>query len=184
MIDYMSIIDDHYTAWTPLYQTLLSHSHAVAEYAVWIARRLPPQDIDITLIHEWAMLHDIGIYRTNNTEIWCNGDLPYLQHQTIGEEILLWYNLPDHARIAATHGWLGFSAEQIAQDNLPLPHRDLIPITSEEKIIAFADLFFMKKKNKKLSDKDIVERFTFFNDEKKIDRFIEYKNRLHLPINL
>ena len=39
---------------------------------------------------------------------------------------------------------LSHTQEEIIEKNLPLPHRDLIPVTVEEQIIAFADKFFSK----------------------------------------
>ena len=36
------------------------------------------------------------------------------------------------------------SAREIEQQNLPLPHRDFLPETIEEKIICYADKFYSK----------------------------------------
>lgn len=43
---------------------------------------------------------------------------------------------------------MGISAQDIEAQNLPLPKRDMTPVSIEEKIICFADKFFSKSKGK------------------------------------
>ena len=49
-----------------------------------------------------------------------------------------------HARVCERHTGAGLSAREIEQQNLPLPHRDFLPETIEEKIICYADKFYSK----------------------------------------
>ena len=49
-----------------------------------------------------------------------------------------------HARVCERHTGAGLSAREIEQQDLPLPHRDFLPETIEEKIICYADKFYSK----------------------------------------
>ncbi len=55
--------------------------------------------------------------------------------------------MPKHALVCERHIGIGFSIKDIQQQNLPLPRRDMMPVSVEEKIICLADKFFSKKKN-------------------------------------
>jgi uncharacterized protein len=46
------------------------------------------------------------------------------------------------ARICERHTGSGLTAEEIVSGGLPLPERDFLPETLEEKIICLADKFF------------------------------------------
>jgi uncharacterized protein len=46
--------------------------------------------------------------------------------------------------VAERHTGAGISLDTILRHNLPLPHRDLVPQTLEQKIICCADKFFSK----------------------------------------
>ena len=52
--------------------------------------------------------------------------------------------LPEHARVCERHTGAGLTRTSIIEQNLPLPHRDFLPETIEEKIICYADKFFSK----------------------------------------
>ena len=52
--------------------------------------------------------------------------------------------LPRHALVAERHTGTGLSLKQIIEQNLPVPHRDMRPVSIEEQIICFADKFFSK----------------------------------------
>ena len=38
----------------------------------------------------------------------------------------------------------GLTLEQILKNDLPIPHRELVPISLEEQLVCFADKFFSK----------------------------------------
>ena len=42
------------------------------------------------------------------------------------------------------HTGAGLSLDYILKNNLPVPHRDLMPVSIEEQIVCFADKFFSK----------------------------------------
>lgn len=55
--------------------------------------------------------------------------------------------LPRHALVCERHTGSGLSLDYIVSNNLPLPHRDLLPTSIEEKIVCYADKFFSKTKH-------------------------------------
>jgi uncharacterized protein len=99
---------------------------------------------DLKFIEEAAMLHDIGIFLTNQPEIGCYGDKPYVCHGYLGREILEREGFPKHGLVCERHIGVGLTVKDIKQKNLPIPERDMMPISIEEQIICFADKFFSK----------------------------------------
>ena len=144
MIDPYDIIERFYPKGCKLYDILAIHSECVRDRALECARKHPELDIDIEFVKEAAMLHDIGIFKTNAPGICCVGDRPYICHGTIGSELLQAEGLPRHALVAERHTGTGLSLKQIIEQDLPIPHRDLRPVSIEEQIICFADKFFSK----------------------------------------
>ena len=51
---------------------------------------------------------------------------------------------PLHASVCERHTGAGLSLTDIVSQNLPVPQRDLVPVTLEEQVICFADKFFSK----------------------------------------
>lgn len=124
---------------------VLEHSRLVADKALRVARGLADPALDLRFIEEAALLHDIGVCRTRSTGIGCTGSAPYILHGIIGRDILDAEGLPRHALVCERHIGVGLTVDDIAAQHLPLPARDMVPITREEKIVCFADLFFSKK---------------------------------------
>lgn len=113
--------------------------------ALSIARRLKLTQKQLEFIEEAGMLHDIGICKVNAPEMGANGSLPYLTHLTEGQKILEREGLAKHAKVAHNHIGVGLTKEEITNRNLPLPVKDISPMSIEEKIISYADLFFSKR---------------------------------------
>ncbi len=144
MIDYQSIIDKYYPAGTVRRDIYLKHCRQVADKALHIASR-KKLDIDPALIEASAMLHDIGIFMTDADGIDCHGSAPYIAHGLLGAKLLRDNNFPEEiARVAERHTGAGISVEDIDEQNLPLPHTDLMPETLLERLVCYADKFFSK----------------------------------------
>lgn len=141
---WQELIDKYYSDNAPLRQILLTHSRSVAEMAVAVARQHPELGADETFLYEAAMLHDIGIYKTNAPGIQCFGTEPYICHGLLGAELLRREGFPRHARVAERHTGTGLTRETIVEQQLPLPQQDFSPETIEEQIICYADKFFSK----------------------------------------
>ncbi|MBX3013281.1 MAG: hypothetical protein KF832_17310 [Caldilineaceae bacterium] len=152
---YFQIIHKYIPPDSPTYPIYIIHCQLVAQKALTIAKQLHLSVKSQFFIEEAAMLHDIGIVRTNTPDIYCYGDLPYICHLAEGRKILEAEGLPRHALVAETHVGVGLSKEQIQAQNLPLPHHDMIPTTVEEEIISFADLFYSKNPTKLWREKSL-----------------------------
>ena len=138
------IIGKYYQKGSPLYELLVTHSKLVASLAVDIAEKHPSWEIDKTFLYEAAMLHDIGIYLTDAPSIGCHGPHPYIQHGVIGAEILRKEGLDMHALVCERHTGVGLTLQEIVSRDLPLPAREMVPVSLEEQIICYADCFYSK----------------------------------------
>lgn len=139
-----TIIEKYYDPESKAYHFLIHHSKMVTEKALKIAERVKHLDPDLHFIREASMLHDIGIFLTNEPKIGCYGDKTYICHGYLGRDILEKEGLPHHALVCERHVGVGLTVKDIEEKNLPVPMRDMIPLTIEEQIICFADKFFSK----------------------------------------
>lgn len=142
----IEIIDKYYQEGSELRHILLTHSCSVADKAVQIADRHPELQADRTFLYEAAMLHDIGIFLTDADGICCFGDKPYICHGYLGADLMRAEGYPRHALVCERHTGAGLSLEQIVTQNLPVPHREMVPVSIEEQIVCFADKFYSKTK--------------------------------------
>lgn len=145
-MDPIEIIDKYYQEGSELRHILLTHSRSVADKAVQIADRHPELQADRTFLYEAAMLHDIGIFLTDADGICCFGDKPYICHGYLGADLMRAEGYPRHALVCERHTGAGLSLEQIVTQNLPVPHREMVPVSIEEQIVCFADKFYSKTK--------------------------------------
>ncbi len=144
MVD--KLINAYYTPGSPLHHILITHSKAVRDKALEICVRHPELNADTIFIAEAAMLHDIGIFMTHAPGIQCVGDKPYICHGYLGRELLELEGFPKHALVCERHTGTGLTVETIISQNLPIPHRNMRPVSVEEEIICFADKFFSKSR--------------------------------------
>lgn len=142
-MNYLAIIDKYYKKHTPLYNIFLSHSISVKNKALYIAHK-HSLDVDLQFVEEASMLHDIGVFLTYAPTIHCLGKHIYIEHGYLGADILRKEGFPRHALVCERHTGTGLSLEDILNRNLPLPHRDMMPVSLEEQLICYADLFFSK----------------------------------------
>ena len=140
----LNLIHKYYAGQPELEQILLKHSEDVAQKVLEIAEAHPEFHLDRQFLYEAAMLHDIGILYVDAPGICCHGTKPYICHGMLGAELLRNEGLPAHARVAERHTGTGLTKEEILRQSLPLPPRDFVPETLEEKIICYADKFFSK----------------------------------------
>ncbi|MFA4828076.1 MAG: HD domain-containing protein [Thermodesulfovibrionales bacterium] len=171
----ISIIKKYYTPETVAYKFLVQHSEMVTRKAIEVAERVKHLNPDIEFIREAAMLHDIGIFLTNAPQLGCHGEKPYICHGYLGREILEKEGFPRHAIVCETHVGAGLSIADIEKHNFPIPKRDMMPTTIEEKIICFADKFFSKD-NEPLKEKPIqkIREFIEKFGEDKLRQFDEW----------
>ncbi len=165
----LDIISEFYNPGSRTYEILMQHGELVAKKALDAAGRVAHLNPDLNFIEEAAMLHDIGIFLTNTPELWCTGEHPYVCHGFLGRKILEKNGLPEHALVCERHVGVGITAEDIKNYDLPLPKRDMLPISIEEQIICYADKFFSKAGNlvvKKKSVEDIKQSLKPYGHDK------------------
>ena len=140
----LALIDKYYPENNELKRILVTHSRSVADKALAMARSHPELELDLQFVEEAAMLHDIGIFLTDAEDIFCFGTHPYICHGYLGAELVRREGFPCHALVCERHTGAGISLQRIEEQSLPVPPREMIPLTLEEQIICFADKFFSK----------------------------------------
>lgn len=150
------LLAEHFT---PLALAIIvEHSGYVAKKALEIAAGYSgANSLDMAFIEEAALLHDIGVSKTDAPALHCHGTAPYICHGVLGREILENAGLPRHALVCERHIGVGLTVADIVSQGLPLPHRDMLPVSTEEKIIACADLFYSKKKGRLSAEKTLEQ---------------------------
>lgn len=173
----LNIIQKYYDSKSDLYSLLVKHSEQVKEKALNIAEKVKYLKPDTKFIKEASILHDIGIFLTYNPKIGCFGDKEYICHGYLGREILEKEGYPKHALLCERHLGVGITKKDIIRNNLPLPERDMIPISIEEQIVCFADKFFSKEGRTSVVENSIEEikkNLAKFGNNK-IEKFEEWQ---------
>lgn len=143
-MDAVKLLQRYIALETELYNIVYTHSRSVAKKALFLADKHPELSIDPVFLEEAAILHDVGVFRTNAPDIQCFGEYPYICHGYLGREIIEKEGYPLHALVCERHTGTGLSLTTILDNHLPLPGRDMMPQSIEEKLICFADKFFSK----------------------------------------
>jgi uncharacterized protein len=120
------------------------------------------------------MLHDVGVLLCDAPKIGCYGKEPYICHGYLGAEILRREGYPRHALVCERHTGTGISLEEIIRRNLPLPHRDMTPISMEEQLICFADKFYGKNHPGREKSVDKILRSLAKHGDEGAQRFREW----------
>ena len=173
-MDVINIIEKYYDKNSLLYKILIDHSIAVTQKALAISANHPELNIDNQFVREAGMLHDIGVFMTNAPSIYCFGTHPYIAHGYLGSKLLQIEAYPKHALVCERHTGTGLSLENIISQDLPLPHRDMQPLSIEEKVICFSDCFFSKTKlgQEKTADQVMLSLSKF--GERSVAQFTEW----------
>lgn len=144
-----------------------THSLIVKEISLLMIESLTKRDhdvIDQELVVEGALLHDIGAYICLE-KYPIKGNPPYIQHGIIGAAILDELGFDQKiTRFASHHTGVGVTEADINKQKLPLPLKNLVPITAEEEIVAYADNFHGKDPEFVTFDQARAE-FAKFNPE-------------------
>ena len=167
----VDILKKYYPENSETYKILLTHSFSVAEKALSIAQDHPEMRLDQNFLFEASILHDIGVFMTNAPEIGCLGIHPYICHGYLGSELLQKEGYPRHALVCERHTGAGLSLHEILRKNLPVPHRDMLPVSLEEQLICFADKFYSKTKLNKEKSIDKIRNSLIKHGEDSVKRF-------------
>ena len=122
-------------------ESVWTHCQIVRDLSLQIAENIT--DINIELLTAGALLHDIGVYK-----LYIGGVLDtanYITHGLRGYELLQKEYLDDSVcRFALLHTGVGISKQEVIDQKLPIPARNYIADTMEEKIVMYADKFHSK----------------------------------------
>ncbi len=175
MIQPLKIIEKYYPAGSEIYHVLVQHSQEVKAKALSIALNRPELNLDLKFVEEASLLHDIGIFLCDAPRIFCHGTHSYVEHGYLGADLLRKENLDRHALVCERHTGVGLSKEMIIRNNLPLPQRDMLPVSLEEKLICYADKFFSKTKLGKEHSLEHVRASLAHFDEANVCIFDEWQ---------
>jgi uncharacterized protein len=170
----LEIIEKYYQAGSEIYHILVKHSEAVLKKALEISAKHPELKIDEQFLKEAAMLHDIGIFLCDAPRIHCHGSHQYIEHGYLGADLLCKEGFPKHALVCERHTGVGLSKKMIITKQLPLPQRDMLPVSIEEKLICYADKFYSKTQ---LDDAHSVDRIRLYLSrygESEVKKFDEW----------
>lgn len=179
----MEIIRQFYDPDSTLFALLVEHSRKVAAKSLEIANRVAHLNPDLVFIEKAAMLHDIGIFKTSSPKIGCVGKYPYICHGYLGREILDGLGLPRaFGLVSERHTGAGITLENIIEGDLPLPHREMVPVSLEERIICCADKFYSKspKKQNKVMTRKKIEKSLGKLDPGHAERFAAWADEFNL----
>ena len=153
---------------------VIEHCKTVASYARQIAIDIRKSagkkghsiDIDMDAVYLGGLLHDIGRSKTHG-----------IGHAVAGAEIAIENGLDDKlVNIIERHIGAGIPKDEAV--SLGLPEKDYLPLTLEEKIVAYADNLVFG--NKIGTPDEMVKNLRKKKlDEKKIRRFLELNNEIN-----
>ncbi|MFZ0613175.1 MAG: HD domain-containing protein [Desulfobacterales bacterium] len=175
-MDPAALIARHYQGSAHAERILLAHGESVAHKALAAAKRVADREPDLDFIRQAALLHDIGMLYTNTPQLGCTGNHPYVCHGILGRALLEAEGLKRHALVCERHVGVGITPSDIRRQHLPLPMRDMRPVSIEEQIICYADKFFSKNRtgnNKERSVAEILQKLAPYGQDK-VTRFMQW----------
>jgi uncharacterized protein len=108
---------------------VINHCVRVTKLALYIAGRLRDNgyEVDCALVEAGALLHDLGRSKTHGVD-----------HGVVGGGLALGLGLPTSlVKIIERHVGAGITADEAVK--LGLPEKSYMPVSLEEKIVAYAD---------------------------------------------
>jgi uncharacterized protein len=143
--DTESIIQLHrkYAPHQNAFELIYTHSQIVWKLAEQLIASAHLK-VDADFIRAACLLHDIGAYRLflPTGEI---DDKNYIKHGVLGYDLLASEGFDESlCRVASCHTGVGFTAQEVVDEGLPIPPADYMAKTTEERLIMYADKFHTK----------------------------------------
>jgi uncharacterized protein len=170
-MDAWSILQKHLGSNPSLFEVVSLHSQMVVTKALAICENHPELPLNKLFIEEAGLVHDIGVYLTDAPEIHCHGAFPYICHGYLGREIMEAEGYPIHALACERHTGTGLYLSEIQDKKLPLPQRNLAPVSLEEQVLCFADKFFSKSDPRRTFATDEIRVKLMRYGSEGVDRF-------------
>lgn len=127
-----------------VFELVFTHCTIVCEIAGQLIAR-NKLNVQADVVRVGCLLHDIGVYTFFNDKGIERTDVPYITHGIRGEDILRREGFPELIwRFASHHTGVGLTKEDIISQKLPLPFRDYVAATAEERLVMYADKFHSK----------------------------------------
>lgn len=138
-------------------------------------------NLDVEFVRTACMLHDIGVYLLYLP----NGEVDhanYIKHGVLGHELLAAEGFDQSiCRVASCHTGVGISAREIVAEKLPLPVADYNAITTEERLVMYADKFHTKTTPPKFMTANTYAAQLSRFGASKVLRFRELEKEFGLP---
>jgi uncharacterized protein len=147
-MDPLKVIRKYYKPDSLAYRMLVEHCRMVVNKCLEISENVRHLSLTCCFKREAAMLHDIGIIFTDAPDIGCYGKRDYICHGYLGRKLLEKEGLPRHALVCERHVGVGLGARDIIDQNLPLPVRDMLPLTLEERLSVMRINFIQKNRSR------------------------------------
>jgi uncharacterized protein len=136
-------LHERYAPTTAAFERVYVHCEIVCRIAEQLMESLG-DTVDIELVRAGCLLHDIGAYPLFDS----GGNLPeatYIRHGVIGHELLRELGYPQWlCRFCSCHTGVGLSRTDVKRQRLPLPVRDYLARSDEERLVMYADKFHSK----------------------------------------
>jgi uncharacterized protein len=176
-MDPYEIIARYYDPASAAFRILTAHGELVARKALAAAARVEHLRPDLAFIHSAGLLHDIGIFLTDSPGLGCRGTEPYIRHGILGRGLLEALGLSRLGLVCERHVGAGIVAADIRRRGLPLPERDMLPVSLEEHIVCYADKFFSKIGERAPREKTVAQIVAGLEPygADQIERFLEWE---------
>jgi uncharacterized protein len=154
--------------------------------AVWdIAEQLIDEksiEVDRGLVQVGCLLHDIGVYRLFDKPGALKTGVAYIAHGIEGREILQQEGLDEAVqRFASHHTGVGITKDEVETLRLPLPPEEYVAVTTEERLVMYADKFHSKEVPPCFNSYEWYKKFVVRYGEEKVARFVELGDEFGIP---
>lgn len=161
-----------------------THSNIVWEIAEGLCNSLPNslrEQVDMELLKDGALLHDIGVYAVQFEDFQEDESLPrYIEHGFKGAETIKKERLGERlARFASNHTGVGLTRESIEEIGIDVDKQDYLPVSMEEELVCYSDKFHSKYP-RFVTYEDAYKSIGKFGVEKQV-RLDTFKRKYGLP---
>lgn len=137
--------------------------------------------VDRDLVKAGCLLHDIGVY-----ELYLpSGHIDhanYIKHGALGYAVLRREGYSEKlCRMAAHHTGVGLTKKDVIEGNLPIPAKDYLAETIEEKLVMYADKFHTKTNPPKFMQAATYRQKVSQFGEDKADTFDQLTREFGVP---